>query len=196
MAEIMRQVKGSPEQREISREGARKWWRETTLTPEEISRKHSDTMTACHKRWRENGVKLYWTGKKFSEESRRKMSESHRGARHTQETRMKISLAKRGKKNAAWRGGRTVNSASYVYILKKNHPFANNKGYVFEHRLVVENMLGRYLEPKEHVHHCNKDKKDNRPENLMVFMSAKDHAAFEHGHHVPPERIVFDGRIA
>lgn len=39
----------------------------------------------------------------------------------------------------------------------------------FEHRVVVEESLGRYLEPHENVHHKNGWTTDNRLKNLEVF---------------------------
>jgi hypothetical protein len=78
-----------------------------------------------------------------------------------------------------WNGGRTKISTGYYLIKLRNHPYADTRGYVMEHRIVMEKYLGRYLDPKESVHHINGIKTDNRIENLQLFPNMKEHTSFE-----------------
>jgi hypothetical protein len=73
-----------------------------------------------------------------------------------------------------WKIEKIVRKGDYFYAVVKDHPNSSKFGYVLEHRVVMENHLGRLLDPKEHVHHVNGDRHDNRVENLLV-MTEKEH---------------------
>ena len=73
-----------------------------------------------------------------------------------------------GPANGNWRGGRTRHKAGYVMVRVADHPRAS-QGYVFEHILVAEELLGRCLVEGESVHHINGVRDDNRPENLELW---------------------------
>jgi len=64
----------------------------------------------------------------------------------------------------SWNGGRTVRR--YVYLYRPEHPRANSSGYVAEHRLVMEELLGRFLQPQEVVHHIDCNPHNNDPSLL------------------------------
>jgi hypothetical protein len=60
-------------------------------------------------------------------------------------------------------------SNGYVYIWDPEHPNADKRGYVAEHTKVMAEVLGRPLFPEEEVHHRNRQRDDNRPENLELW---------------------------
>jgi hypothetical protein len=65
--------------------------------------------------------------------------------------------------------GTSQRSDGYRLVYAPDHPAAHKKGWVYEHRLVAEEMIGRPLRSDEHVHHINEDPSDNRAENLEVL---------------------------
>lgn len=75
----------------------------------------------------------------------------------------------RGNRHPAWKRGWGITPRGYVKIWDPSYHRANTEGYVFEHIIVVERMLGRPLAKHECVHHLNRNKQDNRPENLKVI---------------------------
>lgn len=67
-----------------------------------------------------------------------------------------------------------INAAGYVMVWEPDHP-ASYSGWLLEHRLVAEQTLGRRLGRADEVHHINRNKADNRAENLVV-LSGPDHS--------------------
>ena len=58
-------------------------------------------------------------------------------------------------------------------------PWYEKKGTVAVHRLVAEQMLGRKLKKGETVHHIDGNRRNNLPDNLMVFQSHSEHLKYE-----------------
>jgi hypothetical protein len=59
----------------------------------------------------------------------------------------------------------------YIWIYAPDHKYSKpkKKGYILQHRYIVENFIGRGLKSEEVIHHLNFKKSDNRISNLMVF---------------------------
>ena len=104
------------------------------------------------------------------------------GTHHSKEHKDKIRKALRGRYR---RNGQHI-TRGYVYILTTDHPFSDSKHYVKRSHLVMEKIIGRYLTPKEIVHHRGinfpiksiENKQDDSPENLELFTSNSEHMKF------------------
>lgn len=55
----------------------------------------------------------------------------------------------------------------YVLLRLPGHHLADKRGYVYEHRLVAEQKLGRRMTAGELAHHDNEVKGDNAPDNIV-----------------------------
>jgi hypothetical protein len=120
-------------------------------------------------------------GRKYSEDRNKKISLAHKGKKCPWLIGNTHGFKKgnvpwnkglkgfmKGDKNGTWKGGKIYNGTGYVWILCENHPVTSFGNYVFEHRLVMEKRIGRYLKPEEIVHHINGIRDDNRIENLKL----------------------------
>ncbi len=157
-----------------------------TKTGIKLSKEHREKISAALK-----GRPSPNKGKKLSEEWKEKIrlnsKKPNLGKKLSEETKRKISLKRRkaiaerkiiipkGRNAPNWKGGKLKDKNGYIYIHSPNHPHKNGTDYVFEHRLVMESYLGRYLKPKEVVHHINGIKDDNRLENLKLFSCSALH---------------------
>ena len=66
-----------------------------------------------------------------------------------------------------------INRLGYVEVWKPDHPNCRSAGYIFEHRLIMSELLGRPLHDKENVHHINGDRSDNKIENLELWNTSQ-----------------------
>lgn len=98
-----------------------------------------------------------------------------------------------GELHPRWKGGRLVDPDGYVLCWCPDHPNARQNGYVLEHRLVMERVLGRLLRRDEIVHHRNGDRRDNAPANLAHLGQSQhvaEHYADMHGPGASRKRVA------
>lgn len=110
------------------------------------------------------------SGRKLSPEQRERISRMHKGKIVSEESKKKMSIS--SKKGGI--GHKKKRSDGYIKIYFPDHPFATKDGYVMEHILVMEALIGRHLASDECVHHRNGNRSDNRKENLEL-MTNKEH---------------------
>lgn len=72
-----------------------------------------------------------------------------------------------------WKGGR-IEESGYIRVYRPSHIRANN-GYVLEHILIVEAVLGKELSRKHPIHHVDENGLNNRNGNLVVCESQSYH---------------------
>jgi hypothetical protein len=89
--------------------------------------------------------------------------------------RMEIKNSRNGK---YWKGGRFTDPLGYVRILMPKHPRAWKSGYIHEHILIMEKILGRPILSTEHIHHIDDNRSNNSPGNLMLFRTKGMHKSY------------------
>ncbi len=66
----------------------------------------------------------------------------------------------------------------YKKLLIPSHPRADKKGYVFEHIVVMEAIIGRPLSRGEEIHHKDFNRQNNAPDNLQLCASHAEHMKY------------------
>lgn len=85
-----------------------------------------------------------------------------------------------GPRHCNWLGGRRLGKHGYVEIWCPLHPHAKRATKsIPEHRLVMEIVLGRLLQPQEVVHHTDGHPRHNWPANLALFPNNAAHLKAE-----------------
>src|SRR5438270_7664223 len=110
-------------------------------------------------------------GRIHTPETRAKMSAASAARWREPEFRAQMSEAMTGDKNPNWTGGRSISTQGYVTITTVG-------GRRLEHRVVMEGIAGRSLLPREEVHHEDDNKRNNAPENLMLFPNKAAHQRY------------------
>jgi len=83
-----------------------------------------------------------------------------------------------GKLNGQWRGGRR-SQGGYITVKAPGHPRVNRGGYVFEHILICEKILGKFLPPGSEPHHFDGNKANNINSNLVICQDRAYHMLLE-----------------
>ena len=87
-----------------------------------------------------------------------------KGTHLSEESKEKLSIVK-----SKGIGSKNISSTGYVRLYFPDHPKSDSFGYIFEHDLIMECAVGRWLQPNEVVHHKNGIKTDNRLKNLELL---------------------------
>jgi hypothetical protein len=129
---------------------------------------------------------------KMSDAARANLSRLRKGKPKTQGFKDKCRKRMLGKGNHRYKRGSKNNQG---YIMVTDPDGRTIGGYVAQHRLIVEKVLGRVLRKEEIVHHVNHDRGCNCVKNLMVFTSHNAHHQFERGTLRDSTQVLFDGRF-
>ena len=71
-----------------------------------------------------------------------------------------------------------ITGRPYEYVYLPTHHLAQKDGTVGVHILVAEDLLHRPLDENMVVHHKDFNKKNNDPQNLMVFEDQQSHSTY------------------
>ena len=90
-----------------------------------------------------------------------------------------------------------ISTDGYNMVFDPNRYYESScfRGYIKEHRLVMETFLNRRLEKGEYIHHINLNKLDNRIENLLIYKSEREHHDLHNNLNKIVYQLIEDGII-
>ena len=86
-------------------------------------------------------------------------------------SRVYVGKLQRGKNHWNYKEGRIKSVDGYFQVSIKGIKY-------YEHRLIMEELIGRKLKKNEQIHHKDGDRSNNDPENLELI-STKEHLRLE-----------------
>ena len=123
------------------------------------------------------------------------ITQCNTGSKRSEEAKKNMSIAQRKKHNG---GVRFNQGRGYrQLIVDEYHPRKKDRkggNYVFEHILIVETAIGRFLEEHEIIHHIDGNKQNNLLENLYLCSgeNRKESSRIHNHAHDTTEKIVFE----
>jgi len=107
-------------------------------------------------------------GRKYSKETREKLSEANRGKKASEDTKKKMSEAQRGENHPNWQGGISDEGygSGWTRALKKK--IRKRDGYTCQLCNEKQRKGGR----NHSVHHIDYDKKNNNESNLITLCNS------------------------
>lgn len=160
----------------LDKKDLRRLYEDEGLTMKEVAETLDISVGAVHKYLKEYGIQSRTTGeanrgRKVSDATKEALSKANKGRVASDDTKKKISDARK----QSGIGHKKVRNDGYVYVYFPDHPRSTEDGYIMEHVLVMECLIGRPLMDDEVVHHINHIRSDNRKENLEL-MTFTEHA--------------------
>lgn len=80
--------------------------------------------------------------------------------------------ALKGENHPSWKGGKFIRN-EYYEVYAPDHPRSGTRNYMYEHIVVMEKHIGRYLKEGEVVHHKDGNKLNNDISNLQLMTKAE-----------------------